>query len=412
MYAFKKVLVSSLIVGIIFCFVPCVLSQDNSIKVTKSASTSKFNWEDTVVITLTIKNEGENAVNNITIMDYVPVVFEGEPKTLVDSTGTINITRDTLLPNEELSYSYIIKGKKDLGTELNITLRALQVSFKDEAGVLHLQKSDDIAVTVKSEGPSETIELLLQSAILLIFSFTFGSLGSLINNLDGLDVEQVLPNTAKIRRVYIAEGKEAISISAPQSVKVNKPFNVEITIDPDSLKDLKEESYKIETLLKRENQVWRKEVPWSKKDKKLKIALLAQITGEHSLKCSIINAENQNVVSNYSTTPVTIDVNKGLLHNLLVGGVAGIIILVSLEALSAMFADKGLEVTVRTMVTLTVSCVVAGFIPKKIIDSYTKTLVKEKEDAESQRDQVQQEFEEAKEQKKKSKKLKEELSLR
>ena len=389
LHSVKEVLVSSLIVGMIFCLVPYVLSQDTSIKVTKSASTSEFNWDDTVIITLSIKNEGENAVNNVTIIDYVPEVFEGEPETLVDSAGKINITRNTLLPNEELSYSYTLKGKKDLSSELDVTLRALQVSFEDETGVFHLRTSDDIVVTVKPGEADQTIEMLIQSSLLLVASFLFGLFGGFINSLGGLGLTQVLPDAAKIKGIYSSQKKESISFSAPKSVKVNKQFNVELSIDPDSLKEIGEGSYKIEMQLSRKNQVWKKEIPWSKEDKKFSIPLLPQVTGEHSLKCSIIDAKDNKVVSDYSTNPVTIDVSKSLTYDLLIGGVAGIIILVSLEALSAVFADKGLDLNVKTIITLTVSCIAAGLVPQKIIENYTKTLTKEKEEAEKERDQAQ-----------------------
>lgn len=390
----REVLVTSFIVGMIFCFVPYVLSEDTSIKVTKSASRSEFNWDDTIVITLSIKNEGGSAVNNVTIIDYVPEVFDGEPETLVDSAGKINITRNTLLPDEELSYSYTLKGKKDLSSELNVTLRALQVSFKDETGVFHLRTSDDIVVTVKSGEADPTVEMLIQSSLLLCASFLFGLFGSFINSLGGLGLKQVLPDTAKIKGVYSSQNKESISFSAPKSVKVNKQFNVELSIDPDSLKEIGEGSYKIEMQLSRKNQVWKKEIPWSKEDKKFSIPLLPQVTGEHSLKCSIIDAKDNKVVSDYSTNPVTIDVSKSLTYDLLIGGVAGIIILVSLEALSAVFADKGLDLNVKTMITITVSCIAAGLVPQKIIENYTKTLTKEKEEAEKERDQVQERQEE------------------
>ena len=396
MHIFKRVLFSSLIIGMLFCFLPYVLSQDASIEVAKSVSASEFNWDDTVIVTLSIKNEGENAVNNVTIIDYVPEVFNGEPETLVDSAGTINITRNTLLPDEELSYSYTLKGKKDLGSELNVTLRALQVFFKDETGASHLQKSDDVVVTVKSGEVDQTYAILIQSSILLFASFLFGLFGGFVNSLGGLELKQVLPDTAKVKGAYKSQNKDAISFSAPKSVRVNKQFNVEVSIDPDSLKELKEGSYKIEMQLSRKNQVWKKEIPWSKEEKKFSIPLLPQITGEHTLKCSIVDAGNNKVVSDYSTNPVTIEVYKSLTYDLLIGGVAGIIVLVSLEALSAIFADKGLTINVKTIVTLAVSCIAAGLVPQKIIESYTKTLTKEKEEAEKERDQAQEGQEEAK----------------
>ena len=101
-----------------------VWSQGSSLTVTKSASTKEFTWDEPVVITLVVKNGASTAVNNVTILDYVPDNFDGAPETLV-TKGLVNITRATILPDEEVSYSYTIKGKKDLGTDSNITLRAI-----------------------------------------------------------------------------------------------------------------------------------------------------------------------------------------------------------------------------------------------------------------------------------------------
>lgn len=358
------------------------------IQLKKSVSNSDFSWKDTVVVTLSMKNNGADEVNNITVTEYVPDVFEGSPSTLIDSTGKLNITRNSLQPNEEMSYSYTIKGKEDLGTKLNVTLRGFQVSYSDADGISHLKMSEDVALTVNPAG-LQTTDLLVQSALLLFVSFVFGLFGSFINNLSVVDPGGILPGKATIKGVYKAGDKDAISFEAPESAKANKQFSVQVTVDPDSLSEIKDGSYRIAMQLSRKNDVWRKEATWSKQDKTISINLTPEISGEHSLACSIINAEDQKVVKDYATKPVTINVRKSLAYDLLVGGVAGIITLASLEALSAIFVDKGLDITVKTVVTLIVTCLAAGFVPTKIIENYTKTLTKEKEEAEKQRDNAQ-----------------------
>ena len=65
---------------------------------------------------------------------------------------------------------------------------------------------------------------------------------------------------------------------------------------------------------------------------------------------------------------------KNLQSDFLLGGVAGMVVLIGLQAIALQFNSSGYIVNTQNIITLAVLCLIAGFVPQQIIDKATSDL--------------------------------------
>jgi len=112
----------------------------DDVGVTKTANPTTVNYGDTVTYTLTAKNNGFGAANNVTITDPLPsgVSFVSADSPCVNASGTVTCQLGTLQPGEEVVLEVKVKVNPATSTDPNpehlIDVQKVEAQIDLEAG--------------------------------------------------------------------------------------------------------------------------------------------------------------------------------------------------------------------------------------------------------------------------------------
>jgi len=352
-----------------------------SVNITKSLSTNNLSKSTSIVILLKINKQGNGLVKQVTITDVIPPMFTGEPKELFKD-NVLQKHLAILNDSDFFSYSVSLKTSFDLSKDWTFAMPSAQVTYKvDNYTEIKSANSNSPNLTLLSKPNTDWKSDLWPFYVIILISIAIGSgaVGGTINfvlkyrsgNRSIVSKKEIINPSYKLEVEYTnyievgdtcnikvssyspysppATDSASTSSAAPHIkcdifVKGLEEFTFPIGIGQDDQhKEVKEVSYVI-----------------NDKDAYLKI------------KDGPIEVEN-----------IKINVTKRSLgRDVGAGAAAGSITLLALITTTTAISGNPTWVSldtypqnVQSMITLFVTCFIAGLVPFQILDKATGQLV-------------------------------------
>lgn len=174
---------------------------ESALSIYKDISTEKFDWSQTVIITITVSNVGKEEAKNISIQDEINPIFEIKDikEEFAIQNNIITAKIDSIKAGESKAYSYEIKGKKGIGsqTDLQFTIPPAKITYFDGNSDVK-QNSNELKIIIS---PWWHNNILATVTILLLVAFAGGTIGTGIHNLN-TEREKIRDQENGIKRTY------------------------------------------------------------------------------------------------------------------------------------------------------------------------------------------------------------------
>jgi uncharacterized repeat protein (TIGR01451 family) len=170
---------------------------EDTVTISKDTNTRNFTANDLVEVIIVASNSGNDTIKNIMISDDIPYIFDLVSVEKQKEFGSKFISEVAdLNPGSRKVATYFVAPKSGITPIANLTMPPAELSYTSpETGNNHTVTSNEIYMTYR--GPISSQNTPLMVLILLIISFIFGGIGSLIHWLNMKDKERKRLETKK-----------------------------------------------------------------------------------------------------------------------------------------------------------------------------------------------------------------------
>ena len=343
-----------------------------SINITKSVSSENLSKSASLVILLKITKQGSTPVKEVTVTDLVPPMLAGEPKELFKN----NIFQKhwTILNNSDyFSYSVSPKNDFELSKDWSFAMPSAQVTYKvDNDTHIKSSGSNSPNLTLLSEEITDWKTSLwpLYVMILLSIAISSGAAGGAINYV----LKYRSGSMAIVSKREIIKPSYVIEVEYANYIEVGDTCNIKVTsyfTTAPSIVNIKCSIF----VNGEEESSFPINIGQDKEHKEVK---------EESY---LINNKDAHLeIKEEGTTDVeNIKINvtrRSLGRDIGAGAAAGSITLLALVTTTTAISGDATWVSldtypqnVQSMVTLFVTCFIAGLVPFQILDKATGQLV-------------------------------------
>jgi hypothetical protein len=351
----------------------------NDITITKTVSDNRILKNESVVVTIIINNAKNITLKDISLSDIVPPMFSVKPETVFPNNIIIRHFQ-TISNSFPISYSITPKNELDLSKDWEFQLPPSQVTFKIANDTkISTKTSNPIQVTLVEQPdlPWYTTNWVLYVLTLLIISAISGLVGGLINYLTRYKINlntisrsfthKINDNTNHINLEFDVKYDDNISLNGQSTVSV-ACFEIEPGPNDTTARKMSCDLF-YDTEYSRQSfdlQISKKEDP--------KISSKTFVI-ERAGALLRIGLEGISTIENPQYLLGEIKTDKPpLKKHALAGLAAGLIVLLFLQVSSSLVTNHTYPANVQSMITLTVTAFIAGFIPFQILDRATSQL--------------------------------------
>ncbi|NOJ29653.1 MAG: hypothetical protein DA328_05735 [Nitrososphaeraceae archaeon] len=342
----------------------------NAIEISKTVTPNNTSKDN--LVTINVKNDRHLTIKNVLISDSVPSMFLIKPEnTYKDNT----ITQRFLSLNDSISLSYIIVPKKELDLTSNwqFVLPSSQIKYdvtmNNESRTINKLSKPVTVTIVKNSDETADYSWIGYVLVLLFISALSGFLGGLVNYFSGYKrnlnlitrsftydiIDQNIKLNVKYDDNIFPNGNSTVTVSYfklmhdnPSPEKITcQLFYSNIPSEGDSF-----------------------DIPISDPNNKKEVFYSFTIKKPHpSLEILFGN----DLKSKYTINTITVEERSWKKYSM-AGLAAGLIVLLFLQISSSLVTNHTFPANVQSMITLTITAFIAGFIPFKILDRATSQL--------------------------------------
>jgi hypothetical protein len=354
-------------------------NQDGAtISFTKTVSDNKIRQNESTVVTLLVNNAKNFKLENVSITDIIPTVFDIKPAGVFPA-NTIKQQFPSLSTTYLITYSITPKPNLELSKDWNFQLPAAQLQFaiqnneNNKTQTISLQ-SEQVPIALLSTKNLEWHEenWIAYLFILLGIAALLGLFGGVVNHIIGYRpnlnlitrnvtydiVKYNLELNVKYDDNIVRYGKCNVTISCTPKTIPSRPIQLKLRCELFYNEKYGEQHFDIEVS--------------EKKSPKEFSAVVAIENYGANFRIKIIENNTESYLEG-----VKFDINverNSILKTSLAGLSAGLITLLFLQIASSLVTNRTFPPTVQSIITLTISAFIAGFIPFQILDKATGQL--------------------------------------
>lgn len=345
-----------------------------SVNITKSLSTNNLSKSTSIVILLKINKQGNGLVKHVTITDVVPPMFTGEPKELFKD-NVLQKHLAILNDSDFFSYSVSLKSNFDLSKDWIFALPSAKVTYKvDNSTETNLSSSNSPILRLISQQDKDwKIDLWpLYVVILLLISIGSGSAGGVINYA----LKYRSGSRSIVSKRDIKKPGYVLEVEYSNYIEMGDTCNIKVASFLDGSPS-PSPSPQIECYI------------MVKHEEEFSFPIIVGQDAQHKevqdQEYSINDKDAHLIIKDAATTIDDIRINvtkRSLAKDIGAGAAAGFITLLALVTTTTAVSGNASWVSldtypqnVQSMVTLLVTCFIAGLVPFQILDKATGQLI-------------------------------------
>lgn len=358
------------------------ISAVGPVSVTKSVEPTRILDNGSAGVVVTISNPSAKNIENITLTETLPQIFIPQPKLIFNEANVLSQKVDFLRVGNAYSVSYSFGLTEDVKVPKNLSLSlvpsTVTYQIAGENKVYSLQ-SNPVKLSITGSPPAQTKQSSWPSwyydiILLLSISFLFGVFGGWVNYYIGRPVKKEDVYTSSIDLSDRTENRYSLKISYDNIVSAGESCNVTYTC------------YRLDKTSATGDNVFYAYLTTSERGKKISSNFLPAGADQTDVKTGMFQLyvpKKGDYYLNIQERAMNTDVIRGVSIfaaerkawvDMVAGGAAGLMTLLGLIGASALFTNEVLRVNAQTMITLTVSTFIAGFIPFQVIEKASGAL--------------------------------------
>jgi uncharacterized repeat protein (TIGR01451 family) len=333
-------------------------SDESSIFLTKVVSPNSFSSGGTGTVLLTIENNSDRNITDITMTDALPDGFIATDRSLFVNSNILTTKIDLLRSGSRYSIGYPIQSPEQASVPAIVYFPQAK-AILDGGGAVLTSQIPKVEINQSVNWSNS----LAQAVSLLIPAFIIGGLGSTINSFANL----VTRKGRTMKQDYVI-GDYMLKLDYSDYARIGEKYSVKLD---GSKKDGAPDAELIVAVKNQIDSVMQSHVlritQTEPKSETWELTLASPYM--HYFEVGLKDDEKKKS----RLGSIFVD-RKNLRSDFLLGGVAGVVVLIGLQAIALQFNSSGYIINTQNVITLAVLCLVAGFVPQQIIDKATSDL--------------------------------------